>query len=322
MITLEQIARHFEDGLNAVYNNENIKFSIAAHAGILRNAFREQNNITSYITGGLSVDSSSNDANLLVMGANGLSLEFAIPAKRPRTSPTQTAEELQKIRDGQYPFVNEVMKAINDYFESAQTFSLTDGENEYSLAFHAGTSMNDATQILDGIGECVLAYASITLYFIEGGIISKDVQVTIDGERVPFQVLRIGRSSELSRDVYTGKYISKSIASSTAFSMDLQFPANADMATSETLSFLLEGTPNTAHFVTVQYGANANTEIYLMTFDNVITNAQGVTISGATAALIEVTKYAECITCDTQTVTNALGKNYTANARPVEPVEE
>lgn len=30
--------------------------------------------------------------------------------------------------------------------------------------------------------------------------------------------------------------------------------------------------------------------------------------------LIEVTKYAECITCDTQTVTNDIGKNYTLNA--------
>lgn len=295
MITLEQIAKHFEDGLNAVYDNPNIQFSIAAHAGILRNAVREQNNVTSYITGSLSVDSSSNDANLLVMGANGLSLEFAIPAKRPRTTGNQAAEELQKIRNGQYPFVNEVMKAINDYFENAQAFTLTDGEDEYSLAFQAGTSMSDATQILEGIGECVIAYASITLYFIEGGIISKDVQITIDGARMPFQVVRVGRSSELSRDVYLGKYISKSIASSTAFAIDLQFPANADVATQETLAFLLGGTPNTAHFVTVQYGASAPLEIYLMTFDNVITNAQGVMISGATAALIEVVEITDAL---------------------------
>lgn len=37
--------------------------------------------------------------------------------------------------------------------------------------------------------------------------------------------------------------------------------------------------------------------------------------------LIEVTKYAECITCDTQTITNDLGRNYTANTKPVTPVE-
>ena len=37
--------------------------------------------------------------------------------------------------------------------------------------------------------------------------------------------------------------------------------------------------------------------------------------------LIEATKYAECVTCDTQTITNDLGRNYTANAKPVEPEE-
>lgn len=295
MITLEQIAQYFEDGLNTVYNNKNIKFAIAANAGIVRKAFREQNNITSFITGSLTVNSSSNDANLLVMGANGLTLQFAIPAKRPRTTPKQAAAELQKIRDGQYPFVNEVLKAINDYFENAQSFILTDGQNEYSLAFQAGVSIADGTTIEDGIGECVMAYASITLYFIEGGIISKDIQVTIDGERIPFQVLHAGRSSERSRDVYTEKYISKSIVSSTAFSLDVQFPTNADTATQETLSFLLDGTPNEAHFVTVKYGVNAEENIYLMTFDNVVTNAQGVTISGATAAFIEVVEITDAL---------------------------
>lgn len=36
--------------------------------------------------------------------------------------------------------------------------------------------------------------------------------------------------------------------------------------------------------------------------------------------LIEVTKYAECITRESRTLTNDIGKNYTANAKPVEPV--
>lgn len=39
-------------------------------------------------------------------------------------------------------------------------------------------------------------------------------------------------------------------------------------------------------------------------------------------SLIEVTKYAECITMESRTITNDIGKNYTANAKPVTPVEE
>lgn len=293
MITLEQIAQYFEDGLNAVYNKKYIKFSIATNAGIVRESIREQNTVTHFITGSLVVNSSSNDANLLVMGANGLSLQFPIPTRQPRA--TANEKVLPRTQNGRFPFVDETMKAINDYFKEAQSFILMDGEDEYSLSFHAGTSMAEGATIEEEIGECVMAFVSITLYFIKGGIISKDVQVTIDGERIPFQVLRTGRSSELSRDVFSGKYISKAIASSTAFSIDVQFPANADVTTAETVTFLLDGTPNVAHFVTLKYGADAEEKIYFMTFDNVNTNAQGVTVSGITVAFLEVVEVTDAL---------------------------
>lgn len=293
MITLEQIAQYFEDGLNAVYNKKYIKFSIATNAGTVHEPIRKQNTVTHFITGSLVVNSSSNDANLLVMGANGLSLQFPIPTRQPRA--TANEKVLPRTQNGRFPFVDETMKAINDYFKEAQSFILMDGEDEYSLSFHAGMSMAEGASIEDGIGECVMAFVSITLYFIKGGIISKDVRVTIDGERIPFQVLRTGRSSELSRDVFSGKYISKAIASSTAFSIDVQFPANADVTTAETVTFLLDGAPNIAHFVTLQYGADAEEKIYLMTFDNVNTNAQGVTVSGITAALVEVVEITDAL---------------------------
>lgn len=293
MITLEQIAQYFEDGLNSVYNKKYIKFSIAANAGIVREPIREQNTVTHFVTGSLTVNSSSNDANLLVMGANVLSLQFPIPTRQPRT--TANEKVLPRTKNGRFPFVDEVMKVINDYFKEAQSFVLMDGEDEYSLSFHAGTSMAEGASIDPDIGECVMAFVSITLYFIKGGIISKDVQVTIDGERIPFQVLRTGRSSELSRDVFSDKYISKAIASSTAFSIDVQFPANADVTTSETLAFLLDGAPNTAHFLTVKYGAEAEEKLYLMIFDNVVTNAQGVTVSGMTSAFVEVVEVTDAV---------------------------
>lgn len=295
MITLEQIAKYFEDGLNQTYNNPHIQFSIAPNAGIVRPPVREQNNITYYITGSMTVNSSSNDANLLVMGANGLSLEFAIPTRRPRTDPNQSPEELQKFREGQYLFVNEVVQAINTYFQKADSFNLSDGEDEYSLSFYAGTGMANGAQILPDLGECVIAYVSITLYFVKGGIISNKVIVTIDGQPVPFQAVRIGRSTVSDRDVYAGKQVSKAIASSSSFSIDFNFPLNVDNATEETLSFLLDGQPNTAHFVTVRYGKDAQTKIYLMSIDNTTENAEGVTVSGSSTALVEVVEHAEAL---------------------------
>ena len=67
------------------------------------------------------------------------------------------------------------------------------------------------------------------------------------------------------------------------------------MTTAETVTFLLDGAPNVAHFVTLKYGADAEEKIYLMTFDNVNTNAQGVTVSGITAALVEVVEITDAL---------------------------
>lgn len=295
MISIEQIAHYLENGLNELYGNPNIKFHIWADVGKLDKPTRTGNTVTHYITGNLQVNSSSNDANMLEMGANGLSLEFSIPQKRPRSTVQQTPQELQEIQGGQVTFVQEILNVINTYFKNAQSFTLLDGEEEYALSFQAGTSVSGVADIESELGKNVTASVYLTLYFIKGGIISNNVSMTIDGVPVPFQSLRFGRSTENGRDVYAGKEISKQIASSSAFAVDFVFPLNVDKTTQEALGFLLEGVPNTAHFVSVQYGKDAQKQLYLMSVDNITTNAEGVTVSGATVALAEVVEHAEAI---------------------------
>ena len=295
MITLEQIARYLENGLNAELGEKNIKFHIWANVGKKDKSFRSGNRVTHYITGNLLSPASSNDANLLVMGVNTLSLEFAIPVKRPRTYANQPQAELQEIVDGQYPFVNQVYGAIDRYFQKAQSFILLDGKEEYSLSMQAGTSLSGSVDISSELGRYVTAYVSITLYFIQGGTISKDITVTFDNSPIPYQVVRVGRSSEMSRDVYSGNYTTKALCSSTAFSIDVQFPSNADDITASTVGFILKGVPNESHFVTVQWGKNAQKKVYMMTLDNSIANAQGVTIAGITAAFVEASQNAELL---------------------------
>lgn len=295
MISIEQIASYLENGLNEVYGNPNIKFHIWADVGKLDKPTRDGNTVTHFITGNLRVTSSSNDANMLEMGANGLSLEFSIPQKRPRSTVQQTPQELQEIQGGQYTFVQEILNVINTYFKNAQSFTLMDGEEEYSLSFQAGTSTSGVADISSELGKNVTASVYLTLYFIKGGIISNNVNFTIDGMPVPFQSLQFGRSTENGRDVYAGKDISKQIASSSAFSVDLTFPLNVDNITQESLAFLLDGVPNTAHFMGVQYGKDAEKRLYLVSIDNIRTVAQGVTVSGATVALAEVVEHAEAL---------------------------
>lgn len=288
MITVKQLSNVFENGLNTVLNNPEIQFKIWAEAGEHVGARREGNTITYFINGNLRTSTSANDANDLVMGVNGLSLEFAVPVQQPRTNATQTAEELAKIKDGQYPFVTYIVNAINGYFQTAKAISLTDGDGvEFSVAFQAGTVTPGNVDIASVLGNYLPIPVYIEVYFVEGGVNSKDVKVYFDGKSMPFQAVRHGRSPMTERDVYAGSLVSKSLVTSTAFAIDIDFPVTSDPATQACVNYLIGGEPNAAHFVNVKFG-NLNEENYLMTLNTVQTSAQGIAIAGVSASLMEV----------------------------------
>ncbi len=288
MITLTKLANYFEDGLNKTLNNPEIQFKIWADAGKFQKPFREGNSITHYVNGNLKTSTSANDANDLVMGVNGLSLEFAIETQMPRTNGTQTAEELAKIKDGQYPFVTYIVNAINGYFQKAQSFSMPDESGvDFSVSYQAGTAVTGEVGLSSQLDNYVLVSVYIEVYFIEGGISSKDVKVYFDNSTVPFMAVRHGRTPVVDGDVYAGKLVTKNIITSTAFAIDIDFPANADEFTKACVQYLLDGEPNTAHFVKVVFG-ELDEKLYFMTLNTVQTSAQGISIAGGSASLMEV----------------------------------
>lgn len=290
MITLTKLANYFEDGLNKTLNNPEIQFKIWADAGKFQKPFREGNSITHYVNGNLKTSTSANDANDLVMGVNGLSLEFAIETQMPRTNGTQTAEELAKIKEGQYPYISYITSAINKFFSTAQVTSLKDEDGtEFSISWLAGTAVTGDVDIRPVIGQSILFTVYIEITFVAGGVSSRLVKVYIDDSPVPIKAIRHGRSPMLERDVYAAKLTSKNVATSTAFSIDVEFPANKDTATKVCLDYLFKGEPNVAHFVDVEFG-DLQKQLYLMTLNTVQTAAQGISIAGITASLIEVTE--------------------------------
>ena len=295
MITVKHLSNVFENGLNTVLNNPEIQFKIWAEAGQHVKARREGNTVTYFINGTLRTSTSANDANDLVMGVNGLSLEFAVPIQQPRTNAAQTAEELSKIKDGQYPFVTYIINAINSYFQRAQAITLTDDKGvEYSVAFRAGTVTPRNVDLVSQLDNYLPVPVYIEVYFIEGGVNSKDVKVYFDGKSVPFQAVRHGRSPMTERDVYAGTLTSKSLITSTAFAIDVDFPVTSDPATQACVDYLINGEPNVAHFVKVQFGS-LNEKLYLMTLNTVQTSAQGISIAGVSASLMEVVENVSAI---------------------------
>lgn len=76
---------------------------------------------------------------------------------------------------------------------------------------------------------------------------------------------------------------------------------------------------------TVVLGSTSKTEeqtlYFLLAGDASEENPAGSGLYDHDITLVETTKYAELIICDTQTITNVIGRVYTENAYPVTPVQ-
>lgn len=287
MIKLSDIANYIENGLNTVLGSVGYEFRIWADAGEMVHALRTGNSVTQWIPATLRSVSSANENNILVMGANGLMLDVAIPVKRPKTSAAETPEELEKIQNGQYPFVEEIKAVLDDYFQISQVFSKSDEEEvSYTISMEAGRAQTGVVDILPVLDECLTVSVFISLTFLQGGINARNVVLNIDGVRVPLLNVTFGRANRLSSDVYSDAAVVKNIATATALSIDFSFPANADNSTKQAFLALLDGKPNVVHFVQVQIGS-AYDGNYLMVFDNLTMNAQGVLFAGLNGSLIE-----------------------------------
>lgn len=288
MITLKQFSDIFQSGLNAALKKNEVQFKIWSNAGKYQKALRDGNNVTKYINGNLRVSSSANDANDLVMGINGLTLDFMVPIKRPRTNAKQTAEELAEIQDGQYPFVEEIVNTINAYFQTAVSTSMPDKDgNSYAVSYQAGTAVSGTVDLLPLVGKAMEVSVYIEVYFIEGGVNSKSVKVYVDGVSVPYTAARFGRSPVVERDVYSEGLVSKSILTSTAIAIDLDFPSTVKGSAGIALDYLFDGEPNVAHFVKVKWGTVKENN-YFMTVNSAVNSSQGITIAGASVSLVEV----------------------------------
>lgn len=287
MIKLSDIANYIENGLNTVLGSVGYEFRIWADAGEMVHALRNGNSVTQWIPATLRSVSSANENNILVMGANGLMLDVAIPVKRLKTSAGQTPEELEKIQNGQYPFIAEVRAVIDDYFQLSQVFTKDDADGvSYTVSMEAGRAQTGVVDILPVLDECLTVSVFISLTFLQGGINARNVVLNIDGVRVPLLNVTFGRANRLSSDVYSDAAVVKNIATATALSIDFSFPANADNSTKQAFLALLDGKPNVVHFVQVQIGS-AYDGSYLMVFDNLTMNAQGVLFAGVNGSLIE-----------------------------------
>lgn len=287
MITLSQVAEMVGAGLTSLLDDPNIDFHIWANAGEWQKNTRNGNTVTAYIQGTLRSSSSSNEANILAMGYNGLQLDIEIPLKAPKTLSTQTAQQLATVAEAQYPFVTLILAAIDNYFSVANVFTMSDATGtEFTVSMVAGRAITGDPNIAAALGRGLVATVFIGLNFLQGGISARNIVLNVDGVRVPLNSVTIGRALQKTSDVYSDQAGVKNLASASAISIDFAFPANADNTTAQVLNAIFGGKTNVAHFVEVNIGSAYDGQ-YLMIFDNLALAGENVLFAGLTGSLIE-----------------------------------
>ena len=287
MVSLLQLATEIEQGLTSQLNDPNISFKIWANAGEYSKSVRSGNSVQSYIQGTLLSSSSSNEQNILSMGYNGLSLYLSVPLQAPKTLSTQTAAELQKIQNSQYPFLTLILSALDAYFSIASVMQLTDDAGtEYTVSMVAGRAITGNVDVAAQFGNNLTVSLLIGVYFLQGGVSARNVVLNIDGVRVPLSSLTVNRANQKASNVYQSGQTVKNFSSASALSIDFAFPANSDNTTEQAFTNLLSGENNVAHIVQLAIGSLYDGK-YLMMFDNLNLAAQGVQFAGITGALIE-----------------------------------
>ena len=287
MISLKQLAQEIENGITAQLNDPNIKFKIWANAGEYTRSIRSANSVEAYVHGTLLSESAQNEANILAMGYNGVTLDLTIPLQAPKTLANQTQTELQKITDTDYPFLALVLSAVDNFFAIASVMRIKDASGvEYTVSLQAGRAVTGNVDISSMFGNCIHVSVLIGVYFLEGGISARNIILNVDGVRVPLSSVTINRANQKQTDVYSGSVTIKNTTSASALSIDFAFPANADNTTKQAFKSLLQGGENISHFVELNLGSVYDGK-YLMTFDALNLAARGVEFAGVTGSLIQ-----------------------------------
>ena len=227
MITTQQLLNEFEADLNALLDYENLNFKLWADAGERKKAFRQGNDVYTYITGNVRVSASSITANRLVMGVNNLTITVDIPVDPPKTTAQQAAGDLARVKNGQYWFVQYITGILTGYFQRYQAFEMQDEKGvNYGVGLVAGVAIPQDINLDAWLDDHIPVNIYIEANVVQGGIISLNIAVELDGEPVPFQSFVPDRTGVLDPSVYSGSEVSKVVVTSSAFAAEISIPTN------------------------------------------------------------------------------------------------
>lgn len=288
MIELNSVANMFETGINSLMP-DNIVLKIWTDVGKYEKPVRSLNSVQYTLPGILACTSSTNStaSGGLILGLQALVLEIKFPQRMPITAPGQAQQD-------DYEFVQEIRGILDTYFSANKSFVVQDGQSTYKVGMGYGLSVSGTPELSNHLGPSYSLSVYINLLYAENGINSRDIVAQFDGVPINFETANPSRSATVSTDIYSGSSVAKNVVTSTAFSIDCTLPSTTNNVNAEFVDYLLNGKPNTAHFVKLTWGT-VGEKLFLMTQKDIQASISGVENVGLTMPLIEVVENAETL---------------------------
>lgn len=294
MIKTQQIAEYIENGLNDELQYEGLSFKIWATAGERDKPVRSGNTVNYSIDGNFRVVTSSLTPNILVMGVNAFTLTFDVPVNPPKTSASQTAEDLARVRDGQYWFVLYIERIISSYFKLPQELSFTDEEGTYNATLAAGVAIPEGIDFTAWRGNTVPVDVYIELTIGQNAVMSRSAVVEIDGEPVPFVSFIPERASVVDAAQYSSDESTKTLATASAIVAEVNIPLNTEYGSSDAvLDYFFGGHNNVVHFLKIALGQKS--DVYLVEISRSTVGLENAKIASSTFRLSEAVADADLL---------------------------
>lgn len=240
------------------------KFKIFTDAGEFQKAVRHGNTVEEYINGCLII--ADTDTETLSGGevavAVETTLEFVIPVDEAKA-------------DGVYQDIVNFGEELSAAFEKATKISFTDDAGH---TYTGGVSYSLPTSgdlaIRQGVGYSFTYMCGVTIAYIENGVNTSDLSLTIDNSPVAFMTISFLRSTSYAANMHknAGSRGSSGYIESAGFQINFTAPALDGVSSSTAIFNFLFGlsNPNTPHTVTIYKNGQA---IFVQSM--VISNCEG-----------------------------------------------
>lgn len=212
-------------------------------------------------------------------------LEVLCEIRRKPTSPDVTFEEIDTIRSILDAFAQEHNGTVfsSDSYPSEDSEA---SEKTYSIVPSFSPAIcGDVEEIVSEFGEVIPVYLSILFTAVEDGVLSNDVEISIDGNPIYFESATISRVKVVDQFTYGKGAPMKASVTQHGFGIDIVSPLLSDKLGAIIMSEILDGSFNRTHTVTVTKGDT--TKSYTCIFGNSSLSLQPGKNVGATLSLVE-----------------------------------